>query len=224
MLQKLMNNSPVSVRILILFFLICTLLIAKSIFLILFVTIFTIIVMVLSDRNVKLYVEALKKSLFWLLFLIIIYIIIFSDVLGSLYFIYKLILIIILLLNFASGVSLNMMSDGIYTIMYPLNKFVSDVDKKAYYIAYYISFLILLTSSGNKIKKLQFVRTKRKINIKYYLLPKIFYAVNQIKEIENGLDLCFYKVKKEKVGFAYKILVLCFSILFIVAIFKEVIL
>ena len=224
MQQKLINNISVSARILILFLLIGTLLVANSLFLIMFITVLTAIVVILVDKNVKLYVVALKKSLFWLLFLFIIYIMIFRDILGLIVFAYKMLLIIILVVSFMLSVSFDMLADGIYTIISPVLKFVGSLDKKAYSIARYIYFYSILLQNGNKIKKSQQIKNSMRINVKYYLLPRMIVAADKITELENSLKLNFYKVKKEKINFVSFLLVFCFVVLFIVAVFKEVIL
>ena len=224
MQQKLINNITVSNRILILFLLMGTLFVAKSIFLIMFITVLTAIILVLIEKNVKLYVEALKRTVFWLLFLAVIYIIIFRDTVGLLVFEYKIILSIILLTGFMQSINFGMLADGIYTILSLLNKKLSNLDKTAYNITRYIYFYGILMSSGSKIQKSQQLKNKRRMSLKYYLLPKLFYAIDEISKLESGLKLNFYKVKREKNDANSNVILLFFVILFIFAVFKEVIL
>ena len=224
MQQKLINKLNVSSKILILFLILCTLLVSKSIFLIMFITVLIIFILVLSEKNVKLYVDTLKESIFWLFFFGIVYIIIFRDILGLIVFLYKMMIIIVLIVNFMESLSLDKLADGIYSLIEPLIIVFPNLKQTAYEIAYYIYFGWLLINSGNKIKKLQLLKNRQQVNLKYYLLPRLFFATSGIKKIDDSLKLSFYKVKKENKNFVSLALVLLFVILCITAVFKEVIL
>ena len=105
---------------------------------------------------------------------------IFRDIIGLLVFIYKIVLIIILLTSFMLSINFGTLTDGIYTIITPFGKKIPNLDKIAYNITRYIYLYKFLMNSSSKIKKSQMVRKQRQVSVKYYLLPKLFYTINEI--------------------------------------------
>lgn len=224
MQKNLINDITTSSKIIALMFTIITLLIAKSIFLIVFITILTIIIMTLVDKSVKFYVLAVQKAVFWLLFFLIAYIIVFGDIVGSIYLLYKLILCTMLLTCFILNVNFSQLIDGIYTLMLPVGKFVPDISKKAYNIAKFLYLYIFLKYDDNKIIKSQQIKNKIRVNIKCYFIPRMFYAFDKVTKLENELVLNFYSVKKEKNSILSLTFVVMSLFLCVFAVFKEVIL
>lgn len=224
MQKNLIKDITTSSKIITMLFTIITLLIAKSIFLISFITILIIIIMILVDKSVKFYILSLQKSVFLLLFFLIAYIIVFGDIVGGIYLLYKLILCIILLTCFILNVNFSQLINGIYTFMLPFKKIVPNVSKKAYDLAKFLYLYIFLKYDDNKIIKSQQIKNKVRFNIKYYLMPRLFCALNKVTKLEDELILNFYSVKKEKNSILSLIFVIISLSFCVFAIFKEVIL
>lgn len=224
MQNSFINKITVSSRILILVLLICTLFIAKSIFLIISISILTLIISILTNKSVKLYFNSIKKSISWLLFIFIVYIIIYSSVSNAFIFIYKLILSIVLIKGFLFTVNFNTLNSGIYKILKGFKKLKLDIESISYNITIYIYFLKYLFDSSDRIKKLQNINGKRKYGIKYFLMPRLLNSINEVNNLENSLKLKYYNINEEKINVRSILLLVVFIILFITALFKEVIL
>jgi len=227
MQQKWINNISVTSKLVSIFILIVVLLMAKSLMLLGVVTILVAISVFVSNKNVKLYVEVLKNALFLLLFFSVIYIMFFRDIIGLFTCLYKLVLIIVLLKSFKLRVSFVGLSNALYTLFYPLKKFKKyfyNLDKMIYIFVSYLYFCDYFFESGIYIKNVQLFRGKKTNDLKYKFLPSLFYSSNKVLQLEENLNLNFYELKKEKQDMKSMCVVICFIILFVITLFKEVIL
>lgn len=223
MQQRLISNVSATSKLISLFFIILILFMAKSLFLISFITILGIISIVLSDKNVKLYVDVLKRSLFVLLFFSVIYIIFFRDIVGLFLFIYKLVIIIVFLKSFKLSVNFVELANAFYTILKPF-KIIGNLEKKVHTIVHYICFCDYFLESGINVKKVQLFRKKKINGLKYKFLPCLFYSIDKVSNLEECLNLNFYSIKKEKQNVKSMFIIMFFIILFVLAFFKEVVL
>ncbi len=211
-------------KFMILLFLVLTLMIAKSLYLIILFTIFISIILILVNYNVNKYKNMLKNVIIWLLFVGIIYIIVYGLSLNLLLVLYKTILIFILLDIFSSITTFDQLNSALYVILSPLKLFNKDVYNISFKLTLDILFIKKIISFDNKILEFQTLKNKYKYNVKNYLIPKLMYITKYVKQTEENLILNFYVIKKEKMNIK-SILVLNLSfMLFLVAIFKEVIL
>lgn len=224
MQSRFIKDITVYVKMLILLLLICTLFIAKSIFLLAFITILSLIILILLGGSVNEYVDFIKKIFIWLLFIVITYIIIYKGINGLLIFMYKFVLSVVLIHGLISNLNFDELHSGFYGILKPLNRFNIDVESKSFNIALSIVFLKALLYSSDSVGKLQCMRNKRNYGIKYFLFPRLLWATNYSENLKNNLKLKFYSLKCEKLNFRSVLLLILFIALFISAIFKEVIL
>lgn len=220
----MLNNKITSfTKFMILLFLILTLMIAKSLYLIIFFTIFILIILILVNYSVKKYKELLKNIIIWLLFVGIIYIIIYGISLNLLLVLYKTILIFTLLDIFSSVTTFDQLNSALYTIFSPLKILNKDVENISFKLTLDIIFIKKLLTFDDKIFEFQTLKNKYKYNIKNYLVPRLMYVTKYIKQIEENLVLNFYVIKKERMNIKSILVLNMFFIFFLVALFKEVI-
>jgi len=224
MRNNIIKTITPSVRILILILLILTLFLSNSKLLTLFVTVLTFLILILSNRTLNLYIQSIKKSTIWLIFSFAVYIIIYGSIIGSIVFLYKLILTIILIKCFILSTSFNELNSGIYKLLSPLKKFNLNIKHLSFNTSLYTHYIMYLRDSSNIIEKSQVLNNKKSYSVKYLLLPKIMLSIDSIKNLENHLKLNFYNIKEEKLNTESILLLVVFIILFLIVIFKEVIL
>lgn len=224
MQNNIFSKINVSTRILILLLLSLSIFIANSIYLIIFMSILSIILLILTNKSVKLYIFFLENVKTWLLFIFIAYIIIFRNVLNSFIFIYKLMLIILIVKQFSLTVNFQSLTSGVKTLLKPLNKF--NLDKLSYDIVIFIYFINFYINSKKEIftnytlnKKISY-----SLSLKHNILPRLFLTISKINKLESSLRLKFCKIKFEKNNIKSNIILFAFLVLFIIVVFKEVIL
>lgn len=224
MQNRFIKNITPCVKILITFLIICTLAVAKSLFLIAFITILSLIILIMAGGSVNKYVDFIKKIFIWLLFIVIMYIIIYKSITGLVVFMYKIVLSVTLIDGIISRLDFDELHSGIYGMLTPLRKFNINVESKSFNIALNIVFLKEFLNSSDKISESQLMRNKRSYGIKYFFFPRLLNSIYYVKNLEDVLQLKFYSLKREKINFKSVISLLLFIFLFVVAIFKEVIL
>lgn len=217
--------SP-SVRIIVLMLLILSLLFAKSIYLILFITTLILVLVAITDKKVNLYVKALKKVSLLLLIFLILYIIMFRqyDIFLIILLLYKCLLIVVLFKVFLFNIDLKSMHEGLYGVFLPLKKLKMNVEIFSLDVILSIYFISFLIESKYKIKYVQKIRGKRMFNIKNYILPRLLYSINKLDRLQENLKIKLYKLNYKKADLKSKFIFILFFVLFIICIFKEVVL
>ena len=224
MRNKFLDNVLTSVKIIVLFLLIVTICVAKSIYLILSVIVLEIIIMLILSKSVKEYILFIKKNIFWLLIFLVTYILFFRDILGLITLTYKMILIIILVKLFINMISFESLNSAIYTFITPLKLFKIDVEDCSLNISLSIYFIICFYQSSDYIAKIKRISNKNKSFIKYSLISRILFAQDSVDNKKINLNLKFYSVRKENLNIKSLLLLLIFIAIFIMTIYKEVIL
>jgi len=224
MQSRFIKNITPSVKLLILIFLICTLIIAKSIFLFIFISILSLIILILLGISVNKCIDFIKKIFLWLLFIVVMYIIIYKNINGLLQFIYKIVLISILVNSLILNLQFDELHSGIYRILSPFKIFGVNINKKSFNIAINITFLNVFLYSSDKIEKIQTHNNKKSYRIKYFIFPRLLTSINYIKNLESSLKLKFYTIRCFKTNLKSVLLLILFIFLFFLAIYKEVIL
>lgn len=221
MQNNVFNKINVSTRILILLLLSSSILIANSIYLMLFMSIFFIILFILTNKSVKSYMKLLKNIKFLLLFIFITYIIIFRNVLNGLFFTYKIILIILYVKQFTLTVNFQNLNNGINSLLKPmkLDKFSYDILIFIYFVTFYIISKEQVFTNYSGAKKEYYT-----FSLKYNVFPRIFLAVSKINMLESSLKLKFYKKDYENNSMLSNIVLSIFLLLFMVIVLREVIL
>lgn len=223
MQDRVVKDITSIARALIFILLICTIFIAKSLFLILFLTILTLIIIILSNYSVNRYRKLLKKCAIWLLFTPIIYIIIYNNANSILIFAYKSIMVIALIDNFLYDITFGEVHNIIYSIIYPLKRTKFDIEEISFRMTINIFFAKSLLLSGNKIVNSQLLKNKVNYNVKNFLMPILMIAINETTELEQSLIIKSYTLNKDKNNINSDIMVILFTSLFIISVFKEVI-
>ena len=217
--------SPIT-RIVAFFILTLSLLMAKSIFLILFITTLTLLLFIITNKKVKLYVKIFKKIVLLLLILLLTYIIMFSqfDIFSIFIFAYKLVIISIIITIFILNSNFKSIHEGLYCLLLPLKKLNINIEKISLDVTLSIYFVKFLIESKDKIKKMQIIKGKKIINIKNYLLPRLIYSTNKLEVLQSNLKIQFYRLNYKKTNLLSKIILILSLLMFIICIYKEVIL
>lgn len=225
MQNSIFNKINVSTRILILIILVLSLLIANSIYFILFFSTLVLVLLILTNKSVKFYLDSIKNFKLWLLFSFIAYIIIVGNVLYSVRFIYKVILIILLLTQFSLTITFQSLTNGIKTL---LRLFIKEayLDKISYNVVSFIYFINFYINSKKDILRHynEDKLIRYSFSFKRNVLPRLFLAASKTKKIESSLKIKFYEPKFENKSTKSNIVLFVFLLLFIIVIFKEVIL
>lgn len=216
--------SPI-VRIIVSIILILCLLMAKSLYLILFITTFITILLVVTDKKVKLYVNIAKKIIIILLFILFIYIIMLGkyQLLEILLLVYKTTIITIILAILIVNISFEELHETLYMFlsMFKKNNKVEQITFDLTLACYFIKILIF---SSEEIDKRQVINGKNKKNIKNFILPRLIYSIYKLNQIQENFKINFYKINYNKVNLKSKIILTIFLIIFVACIFKEVVL
>ena len=217
------GTSPV-IRLLIFIMIVFSLVIAKSLYLVLFITSFVLILCMITPLKANEYVKSFKKYSFVLLILYIIYIIISKEyrMLNMLFIGYKIIVIFILTKVFAKNTSFDEMHEAIYGVLFPLRKF--DLEKVSFDLL--LSFSLLKIFFDSKIKVQELIKQKEinRFNIIKIFKIRIIDTVKNFESLQDRLKLNFYKVKYKKSNLKSKFILALSIMFFIICIFKEVIL
>lgn len=223
MQNNIVNQINSSTRILIL--LICCLItiIAKSIFLLIFISLFLIILMVLTEKSVKFYLNFVNEFNLLLLFIFIAYIILFGGIYNSFIAVYKAVLVIFFIRQFILTMNFQKFSNGMMTIINPIEN--SKLEKIVYDVLIFIYFILYFINSRKQIlRKYSKNNMSFSLSLKYNLLPRIFLSMTKTKQLESSLKIKHFKASIEKKNKLSTITLYIFITIFMLVILKEVIL
>ena len=226
MQNNIIGKITPSIRLIILLILIVSLLLAKSIYLILFITVLTLILFIITSKKVNIYVKFLKKTILLLLFFFLIYIIIFRqhDIINMIIILYKLIIIDMLIKIFLINIDFGSMHKALYGCLLPLKKSKINIEMFSLDLTLSIYFMKFLLESNDKIKVIQVLNGRNVKNIKNYLIPRFIYSINELEKLKENLKIKFYNLNYKQSNLSSKLLLVIFVVFFIVCVFKEVIL
>lgn len=224
MQNNIYNKINTSSRIICLMLLILINLLANSLYLLMFLLVFTILLLTLTTESVNVYIDFIKNVKFVLLFIFIGYIIIFGNIVFGLLFTCKVFLILMLIKHFILTTPICDLINGIRMILNPIKKFIN-IDNISYNMGLFVIFIQEYFECKKTIlNKYKQCKYKYIFSLKYNILPRIYYTINKINEKEDSLRLKFYSSKEELINKQSKMIVVVFSLLFVVVVFKEVIL
>lgn len=189
--------------------------VAKTIPSFIVITLLFIIMIILNNENVKEYVNYLKRSIFLLLLITIVYIIIVGYC-NLLIFIYKLLLLMIIIYIMFRNYDFNELDYSINKLVKPLKIFKINVDKLSFSITLNLFFI-----------KYYFENDKTNWNINRlnpkHIIEKIMYVDENVKKLQLSLKLKFYKINKYSITLKDILILSIFIVVFIATIYKEVI-
>lgn len=222
--SKIIKSVLPSVRLVFLIVFLLSLTIAKSIYLLLFITTFFLIIAILSEKEVKVYVKFLKDIFLILIIIIAVCIIVFKEynAINIFYVVYKTLLASLLIKTFEINTDFEELHESIYSLMIPLNRI--NIYQISLDIALFIYFIKYVLQSASEIKKIQTISGKITLNLKNYVIPKFIFASNELEMLKTNLELTFYKVKYRNYNYKSKILLIGLIVFFIICVFKEVVL
>lgn len=218
------DKVNVSTRMLILLMIVLGILIAKSIYLIILLTLLFVFVFLLTNKSVKFYIDLIKNVKLWLLFVFIAYIIIFRNVVHSFIFTYKILLVLLYVIQFNLTTTFSDKTNAIKTLIKPMNK-VFDTDQISYNIVVFIYFFFTYINSKQEIFK-KYNKEEKIIysfSLKHNILPRFLFTVSKISELESSLKLKFYRPRFEKKLKSSNTILVFVLLFFLMIVFKEVI-
>ena len=222
--SKIIKSVLPSVRLVFLIVFLLSLTIAKSIYLLLFITTFFLIIAILSEKEVKVYVKFLKDIFLILIIIIAVCIIVFKEynAINIFYVVYKALLACLLIKTFEINTDFEELHESIYSLMIPLNRI--NIYQISLDIALFIYFIKYVLQSASEIKNIQTISGKITLNLRNYVIPKFIFASNELEMLKTNLELTFYKVKYRNYNYKSKILLIGLIVFFIICVFKEVVL
>ena len=225
MQNNIFSKVNVFTRLLVLLLLILSIFIAKSVYLLIFLTLLCVLLILLTKKSVKFYIDSIKNVKFWLLFIFIAYIIICRNILVSFVFTYKVVLVILIVKQFYMTVNFYTLTDGIMTLFNFIGIKLKS-DKISYNIVSFIYFINIYIKTKKEIfnKYDDDKKIKYQFSFKYNVYPRIFLTMSKMERFESSLKIKFYKPSLEEKNIESKIVLLTFLVLFITVVLKEVIL
>lgn len=225
MQNNIFSKVNVSTRIIVLLLLILSIFIAKSIYLLIFLTLLCSLIIILTNKSVKFYIDSIKNVKFLLLFIFIAYIIICRNALSLLAFIYKTILVILIVKQFCMTVNFCTLTNGVMTLLnfigvkFKMKKISYSIVSFIYFINTYIKTKREIFNKYDSEKKIKYI-----FSFKYNIFPRVFLTMSKMERFESSLKLKFYEPKLEEKNLQSKIILFTFLVLFISVVLKEVIL
>ena len=212
--------SPI-VRFIAFILIIIGIIIAKSIYLILSISILVLILFMYSNKSINSYISFIKKLIIVFTLLTIISIVITKNYNFLNIFIidYKVLMIMVIIKILYDNFSFSDIHQTIYMMLFP----IKSNEKVSFYIAQ--SFLIIKfwIDSNSSLKKEKNNRNIYWINFRKSIRYRILYTMCKFKTEELKYKLNFYKIKKEKINMKSKIIFIVFILFFIICVYKEVI-
>lgn len=225
MQNNIITKVNVSTRLTVLLLLVLSIFIAKSVYLLIFLTLLCVILILLTKKSVKFYIDSIKNVKYWLLFIFIAYIIICRNILVSFVFMYKVMLVILNVKQFSMTVNFCTLTDGVMTLL----NFIG-IKLKSEKFSYNIVSFICFINAYMKTKKEIFSKydsekkLKYQFSFKYNIFPRVFLTMSKMEKFESSIKLKFYKPKLEEKNLQSKIVLFVFLVLFVTVVLKEVIL
>lgn len=206
--------------------LIIMIIVAKSLYLILFLTSFILYIMLSLDINIKDYLKVLLTYKVELIIFFIIYILLFKifNFIDIIYLLYKLIIILFLIMIFISSITFVDLNLIIYYLFYPLKKTKINIENMSYDCSMSLYLIKKFFESKNQLLFIRKNLYKKNPNIIDRFSSRVVYSIGEIYKFSDSLKLSFYKITKQKLNLKSKIISLLFVILLIISIIKEVIL
>lgn len=225
MQNNIIKKISPGTRLICLLILTISLILANSIFLILFITTLTIILIMITGKSVNLYVNIIKKSYILLLFFLIIYILIFKcNIVNCIFFSYKLIILLLLFSIFNFNMCFGQLHQAIYYSLSFLEIIKINVEKISFDIVIALYFFKKIISNSYNLFNFKKIYGRKKQRIKNSFLSILLKTDNELNEFQNCLKVKNYKLKKESKNLFSKIILISIIILFVFVVFKEVIL
>ena len=222
--ENFLNSISPSVRLICSLLTILLVMMAKSTYLVLSLTIFILILVVLSGKRIELYVKFLKNIFLFLLIILALYIIIICkyNILDGISFFYKIILVSIVIRVFELNTNFEQLHSAIYGLIYPFK--ILDTVELSYKISMVLCFVKYLIESREDVIYLRKLNAKSSILIRNYFKIIVVTAINKIIKKEESLKINHYNIRHNKTNIK-SIIVLFISVcFFVICILKEVVL
>ena len=206
------------IKLLVLFLMILTVFVSKSLYSLIIIGIVITLVVISSEISVKKYIDDLKKIILWLIFILLAYIIILDEI-NTILFLYKILLCFIALDTYITTSSFNDIDSALNTFLSPLKIIVCNIDQISFNITLSIFFIInLIKEDYNSMKYDRFLYSFSP----KYIIARIIYTNNKLIRFKNSLLLKYYKAKKYSINKCDFVLLITFIFLFIIVVCKEV--
>lgn len=183
---------------------------------------FILAIIFIHNKNRLEYLNILKNTHIWLFLLLILYIILSKNLILSIIFIYKIIILFILFYYVMKNSSFKNIDLFINKLLKFLSIFKINTSKLSYNMSINLFSIYYYIKSGEVIYNMQ--GKKNRYSIKYYIMPRFFMTMDNINKLSLSLKLRNYKLKKEKESIQIITLNYILCALIVLVIVKDVIL
>lgn len=155
-------------------------------FIILLITLFNLILLIITKCNIKKYIKFFKKNIIFILFIFICNMF-YENLITSLLISIKLLLVINLTFIITNKISPYNLSIGFYYLLYPLKIFKLDIKKASLIITISISFIPILSNEAKSIK--DSLQSKGfEFNLKNIITKPHIYLITYLNNIFKLID------------------------------------
>lgn len=219
--NKVLDALCPVVRLITLIIIAFSLLIARSIYLILLITTFLLILAIHSNKSIKTYLKILKKYSIILFIFTLVYIIIFREysVFHSSIFVLKLILLLIAMYIFSICFEFDELHEAIHGVLIPFKAF--NIEKISYDIAISLYMIKFFFDSKQEIRNKH--NNNQRFGFVIFSPMRIIYMVNRADRLQTKLKLNHYNLKHNNFNTKSKFWLVFVILFLIVCIIKEVI-
>ena len=208
--NKLYDNMTILSKFLITILVVAMFIITKNIYIILFTSLLSIYLMILNSYRIKRYFKLLRNYLLIILIGLLILILISGF---NLLYIFKYIIIVLIINSFVLELNFDKTNTLIYRII--RSKYIS------YKITLFLYYINSIFASREDIIKFQKNRGKKKYGLRYRLFARIEYAKYKKNKLDNNYKTSFYCIKREKSNLFSVIMFLFFVFLLIMVIIRK---
>ena len=224
--NSLLKDVVPIVKVLMLMVLIIGIIIARNIYLILFITTISLIIFIKSDITFRQYLNSLKAVMFTLIIFLVAYLFAVSEykISNIILFEYKILLALFIIKTFKANFNFGEMHHAIYTIIFPLKITNLNIQKLSLNITLLLCFFNYFVNAKSEIIMLQRHNGIIKITFKEMFLPMLLRAINNLSKLKLNLKANYYKMHCSNFNIKSKIILLICLLFFAVCVLKEVIL
>lgn len=217
--NNIINKISPAVRLTCLLLLAASIIIARSIYLILFLTSFILeLIIYLNYISRENFIKVKNTYLLTFTLLIMCLLLLVKvDVYTFIIWSYKFILLTGVALIFVGNFDFKDMQSAIYGIIKRIG--TAHAEKTSYNIAMAVKFIEYYFESKRIVKSLYYFNGKHGFKISLYIM----HSANKLLQFENQLKADYYRLKYQKTDLRSLIILILFLICFIICIIKEVI-
>lgn len=215
----LVQSNPL-VKMISLLCMILMIVFSKSPLFIIVITLMTFIGVLINSKSLKYYVHNIVNICPMIVFIVLLVLFTVKDV-NYIMFIYKTILLSMLIVSFMILSSFDGLNSSLYILLKPLSIIGLDVEKISFNISISIYYLLFFINSKDNVRMINKKNNIHSINPKYFI-SRLLMTNERIANFKLSLKLKFYRVKRCTFSKADIVFIVVFVLFTIFAFIKEV--